>query len=153
MDPGTIGFFDWIYERCCACFTNDQIVSKELESDKLSTNPIIARRSQLLEAMLTALKTNGVIFTKDIITEFRSILNDDVANHSCLCNSLSKHMSALTRQTYASFKPINISDKHGKIIYDHEKFTSHSLTDRRIIASRTYYTLTAIDAKMHQRRS
>ena len=125
-----IGFFDWICERCCACHTNDQTVTEALQSDKLFTNPIIARRSQLLEAMLTALKTDGVIFTKDIMTEFRAILNElnvYVVNHSRLCNSLSKHISALTRHHYASFKPINIGDKYGKIIYDREKFTSHSL--------------------------
>ena len=74
MEVGTIGFFDWICESCCTCFTNDQTLNEELESDKLSTNPIIACRSQLLEAMLTALKTDGVVLTKEIMTEFRAIL-------------------------------------------------------------------------------
>ena len=105
MEVGTIGFFDWICDRCCTCFTNE-----EQESDKLSTNPIIARRSQLLEAMLTALKTDGVVFTKEIMTEFRAILNElnvDVGNHSRLCNSLGKHISTLTRDRYATFTPAN----------------------------------------------
>ena len=108
---------------------------EELGSDKLSSNPIVARtcRSQLLETMLTELKANGVIFTKQIMTEFRATLNElnvDSGDHTRLCNSLGKHIhvSTLTRNHYALFIPANTANNQRKIIYDEEKFTTHSLT-------------------------
>ena len=53
--------------------------------------------------MLTALKSDGVVFTKEIMTEFRAILNElnvDISNHLRLRNSLGKHISTLTRDHY-----------------------------------------------------
>ena len=76
IELGTVHFFDWICEHCCLCYANDQRLVEQLESDKASTNPIISHRSKLMDQMLTVLKTDGLVFTKDIILEFRRILNE-----------------------------------------------------------------------------
>ena len=70
MERGTVNFFDWVCEHCCLSYANDQRLIDQLDSDKQSTNPIIARRSKLIEQMLVTLRNDGLIFTKDIITEF-----------------------------------------------------------------------------------
>ena len=126
----TINFFDWVCEHCCLGYANDRRLIDQLDNDKQSTNQIIAQRSKLIEKTLATLKNDGLIFTKDIMTEFREILNElevDTNNHSRLCNSLTKYLNTLTRDHYASFAPANVGTKLGKAIYDKDKFTTHSL--------------------------
>ena len=130
MERGTVNFFDWVCEHCCLSYANDQRLIDQLDSDKQSTNPIIAHRSKLIEQMLVTLRNDGLIFTKDIITEFRGILNElhiDIANYPRLCKSLGKYISTVTQGHYASFAPIDVGDKLGRVIYDEDKFTTHSL--------------------------
>ena len=83
-------------EHCCLCYANDQRLVEQLESDKASTNPIISHRSKLMDRMLTILKTDGLVFTKDIVLEFRQILNElnvNTDSQSWLCNSLCKYIN------------------------------------------------------------
>ena len=54
-------------------------------------------------------------------------LHIDIANHPRLCKSLGKYISTVTQGHYASFAPINVGDKLGRVIYDEDKFTTHSL--------------------------
>lgn len=64
MENGTINFFDWVCEHCCLGYANDQRLTDQLDNDKLSVNPIIARRSKLIEKTLATLKSDGLVFTK-----------------------------------------------------------------------------------------
>ena len=128
VDKGTVNFHDWICGHCYLSYRNDKQLRNELASDKQSTNPIVAQRSKVIEQILTTLKTDGVVFTKDIMMDFRRILNElnvDASNHARLWNSLRKYISTITQDRYESFTLI---DKLGRAIYDKEKFTTHSLT-------------------------
>ena len=54
-------------------------------------------------------------------------LHIDIANHPRLCKSLGKYISTVIQGHYASFAPIDLGDKLGRVIYDEDKFTTHSL--------------------------
>ena len=130
LEKETINFFDWVCEHCCLSYANDQKLADQINNDKQSTNPVIARRSKLIEETLLTLQNEGLIFTKDVTTEFREILNElkvDSKNHSRLCNSLTQYLNTVTRERYESFTPANVGTKLGRIIYDKTKFTTHSL--------------------------
>ena len=52
MGKETIHFFDWVCEHCCLSYANDQRLTEQLGNDQQSSNPVIARRSNLIEKVL-----------------------------------------------------------------------------------------------------
>ena len=48
----------------------------QLARDTQSSDPITANKAKLLLSTLDSLRTDGVIFTKEVMTQYKSVLSD-----------------------------------------------------------------------------
>lgn len=120
VDVGTVHYFDW---KCCLCYTNDAQLITRLNSDVASEDPITSFfiKSNALLCMLNTRKKNGIVFTKDVMTEFRASLynfNVEEVHHSRICNSLAKYISTLIKDCYKLLNVSNTGQRRlGRVIY------------------------------------
>ena len=129
LEVGTVGFFDWVCNQCCLCYKNDSQLIETLQSDKASEDPIIALKSNTILQVLDTLSRDGIIFTKDVVVEFRAslhALNVHNADQYKLCDSLTKYISTLSKDRYKSYIQTG-KYSLGKVIYDEQKFTEFSI--------------------------
>ena len=92
LELGSVHLLDWICDQCCHCYANDGQLEAELNSTVQSQDQLTSRRASLLLRTLDTLKKEGIIFTNEVRSEFREILcslDIDIAQHACLCNTLS----------------------------------------------------------------
>ena len=128
---GSIHFFDWICDQCCLCFSNDQRLETELTSAAQSQDQLKAKRSSLLLRTLDTLKTDGIVFTKDVINEFKEILfelNIDSTCHARLCNTLTKYLSSLSNGRFKMCIPPEGGDGLGRALFDESKHSIPSIS-------------------------
>ena len=89
----SVQFFTWMCRQCTLCFRNDVRLENQLANDEKSLDPMTLHKSQLLLKTLDCLRRDGVIFTKDVIAQYKLVLtnlNVLQAQHSRLCNAFSK---------------------------------------------------------------
>ena len=58
--------------------------------------------------MLETLKNDGIVFTKDIMSEYRAklhVLKVERKHHNHLCNSLTKYVSSVIKNQYQTYVP------------------------------------------------
>ena len=123
LEHGAVDFFAWICDQCTLCYTNDICLENQLTTDSQSHDPMTSQKSQLLLSTIEKLKTDGVIFIKEVLTLYKSILsnlNIPKGQHVKL-SSLTKH------HHYKILTPTTTTDASGKAIYDEKKFNAHSL--------------------------
>ena len=128
LELGSVQFFSWMCGQCTLCFRNDVRLQNQLANDERSLDPMTSHKSQLLLKTLDCLRRDGVIFTKDVMAQYKLVLtnlNVPQAQHSRLCNAFGKYLSQLTR-LYKIFSPTSTSH-HGRAIYDEQKFNDYSL--------------------------
>lgn len=95
-----------------------------------SQDRLTAERSSLLLRAIDTLKREGLIFTKEIIGEYKKILHNlevDPTQHSRLHNTFSKYLQNLVKNRFKMYALPDGNDSVGKIIYDETKFTTHSI--------------------------
>ena len=100
LENGTVHFFDWICEQCSPCYLSDLHLQDQLATDMHSSDPMTAQKSQLLLRTLETLKMDGVVLTKDVMKEYKQILNNldlPCDRHNQLCNSFRKYLSILSK--------------------------------------------------------
>lgn len=130
LELGSVQFFDWICNQCSLCYCNGEQLETQLNSSCQSQDPLTAKRSTLLMRTLATLKEEGIVFTKEVRADFRTILcslNIDQNCHLRLCNTFSKYLSNLTsKHHFKVYAPSNGNVSLGKAIYDERKFSFHS---------------------------
>lgn len=132
---GSVHFFSWVCGQCRSCYADDVQLEDQLEdqlsTDVQSSDPMTSQKSQLLLSILHTLKTDGVVFTKDVMKQYRTILiNLDIPlnQHNQLCKSISKYLSKLCKHNHCQiFVPAASSGIFGRALYDHRKFSAHSI--------------------------
>ena len=119
-------FFDWICEQCSLCYLSDLHLQDQLATDMHSSDPMTAQKSLLLLRTLETLKMDGVVFTKDVMKEYKQILNNlDLPRdrHNQFCNSFRKYLIILSKNhNYKVFIPGTNVDTYGRALYDERKF-------------------------------
>ena len=132
LEPGSIHFFAWICRQCSLCYSNDAQLEDQLGTDTHSGDRMTAERSQLLLSVLETLKTDGLIFTKDIMKHYKTILTElDVPHrqHNQLSNTFRKYLNNLSKKHfYKVFIPTAGIDTYGRALYDERKFNPHTIT-------------------------
>ena len=131
LEPGSVGFFDWVCNQCALCYKGDAQLENTLMKDRESIDPFTAEKSKLLLDTLNLIESEGVVFTKDVMTRYKLVLSENSVpktHHNRYCNTLIKYLTTLSsRRRYQTFTPPNNHNVSGKAIYDETKFTTHSL--------------------------
>ena len=133
LEPGSIHFFAWICKQCSLCYQNDARLEGQLDTDTQSPDPTTAGKSKLLLSVLDTLRTDGVVFTKDVMTQFKGKLADlNVANkdHNQMGNTFRKYLTTLCTRYhhYKVFVPAAGMGNYGRTFYDDRKFSTHAIT-------------------------
>ena len=129
LEPNTTKFFSWICKQCTLCFSDNAQLEAELTEDTQSSDPLTAQKSKLLLDTIETLHKDGVVFTKDIVTQYKSVLKDlSVPDDNYrLCNLFVTYLIKLTTHHDQYRILSSASDASGRAIYDKNKFTTHSL--------------------------
>lgn len=99
----SIHFFDWTCNHCCSCYSKDTLLT---QTGKQSQNPITSCRSDILLGMSDTLKSDLIVLTKKIMSEFRaklSSLNVGKESHRILSIALTKYISVITQDDYKTY--------------------------------------------------
>ncbi len=132
LELGSVHFFGWICAQCSLCYANDIQLEDSLSRGAQSGDPMTAQKSQLLIGVLDTLKNDGVVYTKDVMSQYKAILNSlhhiPKHQHNKLCNTFSKYLGNLSKNHhYSIFVPTFGIDAHGRVLYDQKKFSIHAL--------------------------
>ena len=150
LELASVHFFDWICDQCCLCYANDERLETEITNTAQSQDQLTAERSSLLLRALDTLKNDGVIFTKEIRSEFREILFNldiDSTQHARLCNTLTKYLSNLTILGW--WKPKHTDQYLHFESYHHPRIKSGIMTCLRTRAERVCKGANVAEEKEH----
>ena len=74
LPAGTVSILEWICVKCRLCSTDAEKLQKRIEEDTNSNDSPISTRATLIKGAIHKIQTEGIVFTKDILQEYRQYL-------------------------------------------------------------------------------
>ena len=77
LPDGLVNFISWICTRCALCLTDVTHFDICLNQDLGSATEVIARRASVIKDTMWTLQSEGIVYTHELYSDYRSKLNED----------------------------------------------------------------------------
>ena len=129
LPAGTVSILGCVCIRCRLCSTDAEKLRKRIEDDANSNDSPISTRARLIRGAINKIQTEGIIFTKDVVQEYRQYLAAQAdINMQRLLNTFTKYMDTILKKySFTIYAPQNTSGKYGRVIYNDKVFNPKSI--------------------------
>ncbi len=129
LPAGSVNLLGWICSRCELCNDDMYKLCTRLEEDISSDDIIISTRARILHNMVEKLRTEGIVFTRDVHTEFKFLLKQsNIIPGNKLINSFTKYIDSVAKKnSFCTYIPSTSTLQMGKVVYNDKVFNSASI--------------------------